>query len=104
MEFGEGKAKGVAALEVRTGSGLEFTLLPDKCLDIYALRYKGITLSQQAKTGLQARSTASRYPASFRAALRSGNALYGRAFKRGPKVWRRTDVPPVPREYRSHAR
>ncbi len=52
VEYTQGKAKGTAALEVRTGSGLEFTLLPDKCLDIQHLRFRGVTLSQQAKNGL----------------------------------------------------
>ncbi len=52
MLYDGGKAKGASALEFRTGSGLEFTALPDKCLDIHALRYKGVTLSQQSKNGL----------------------------------------------------
>ncbi len=50
--FSKGKAKGVASYEVKTGSGLEFCLLPDKCLDIFDLRYKGFNVSFLAKNGL----------------------------------------------------
>lgn len=50
--FARGKAKGIASYEVKTGSGLEYTLLPDKCLDIYELRYKGCNISFLAKNGL----------------------------------------------------
>ncbi|HUX39893.1 MAG TPA: aldose 1-epimerase family protein [Rectinemataceae bacterium] len=52
--FARGKAKGIASYEVKTGSGLEYTLLPDKCLDIYELRYKGSNISFLAKNGLVA--------------------------------------------------
>jgi len=49
-----GKAKGVSSFELRTGAGLEYSLLPDKCLDIYELRYKGSNVSFLAKNGLAA--------------------------------------------------
>ena len=52
--FSTGKSRGVASYEFKTGSGLEFTLVPDKCLDIYELRYKGTNLAFLAKTGLAA--------------------------------------------------
>lgn len=52
--FCKGKAKGIASYEVKTGSGLEYTLLPDKCLDIYELRYRGCNISFLAKNGLVA--------------------------------------------------
>jgi len=35
-----GRAKAVKAFDVRNGSGLEFTLLADKCLDISQLSFK----------------------------------------------------------------
>ncbi|MCE1195342.1 aldose 1-epimerase family protein [bacterium] len=47
-----GKARGLTAYEVRTGSGLEFNLLPDKCLDILDLRYKGWNIGFLAKNGV----------------------------------------------------
>jgi len=37
-----GKAQGVRAIDVRNGAGLEFTVLPDRCLDIAWLSYKGM--------------------------------------------------------------
>ena len=54
MEFRTGKAKGMTSYEVRTGSGLEYSLLPDKCLDIHELRYKGCNISFLAKNSLAA--------------------------------------------------
>lgn len=51
-EMREGKAKGLRALDVVTGSGLEFTVLGSKCLDIYNARFKGINLNFASKSGL----------------------------------------------------
>lgn len=47
-----GKAKGVRALDVKTGSGLEFTVLADRCLDISGLSFKGTNCSYMSKTGI----------------------------------------------------
>ena len=52
--FTGGKAKGVKAFDVRTGSGLEFTVLADKCLDIGRLSYKGVNCSYFGKMGVVA--------------------------------------------------
>jgi len=49
-----GKADGVRAVDVKNGTGLEFTVLPDRCLDIYCLSYKGVNLSYLSKTGVVA--------------------------------------------------
>lgn len=49
-----GKAKGVRAIDVRNGSGLEFTVLPDRCLDIAWLSYKGTNFSYISQTGIVA--------------------------------------------------
>lgn len=49
-----GKAKGMKALDIKTGSGLEFTLLPDRCLDMGWLSFKGINCSYIAKAGMVA--------------------------------------------------
>jgi hypothetical protein len=49
-----GKAKGVKAFDVKTGSGLEFTVLPDRCLDIARLSFKGTNCSFMNKTGIVA--------------------------------------------------
>lgn len=49
-----GKAKGVKAFDVKNGSGLEFTVLADRCLDIAGLSFKGINCSYISKTGIVA--------------------------------------------------
>ena len=49
-----GKAKGVAAVDVKTGSGLNFTVLPDRGMDIAWADYKGISLGYISKTGVVA--------------------------------------------------
>jgi hypothetical protein len=43
-DFSEGPAKGVSAVEFTTGSGLHFTVLPDRGLDIPFCSYKGVNL------------------------------------------------------------
>ena len=45
MRIEGGTAGDMLITEVKTGSGLEFSVLEDKCLDIYDLRYKGINLA-----------------------------------------------------------
>ena len=37
-ELTEGRAKGVEAVDVVTGSGLEFTVLPGRCMDLNCTR------------------------------------------------------------------
>ncbi len=43
-DFTEGPAKGVSAVDFTTGSGLHFTVLPDRGLDIPFCSYKGLNL------------------------------------------------------------
>jgi len=50
--FSDGKAAGAVTYHVKTGGGLEFDVLPNQCLDIAALRYKGVNLSFLSKNGL----------------------------------------------------
>ena len=47
----EGKAKGVAAIDFNTGSGLRFTVLPDRGLDISQADYCGKSLCWRSPTG-----------------------------------------------------
>ncbi len=51
-EFTEGKAKGVEAVEIRTGSGLELTVLPGRGMDIAWISYRGVPVSYMSKTGV----------------------------------------------------
>ena len=52
FRFCEGKADGVEAAEIRTGSGLEFTVLPGRGMDIAQVSYKGVSVSYLSKTGI----------------------------------------------------
>ncbi len=54
LRYDDGRAGGCRAMEVTTGGGLRFTVLPDKCMDLFALEYKGVNLSFLAKPGLTA--------------------------------------------------
>ncbi len=53
-ELKSGKANGVMAFDVKNGSGLEFTVLPDRCLDISSLSFNGVNCSYLSKTGITA--------------------------------------------------
>lgn len=50
--FAEGRAKGIEAVDVATGSGLDFTVLPDRCMDIAWMRYKGVPISYMSKADI----------------------------------------------------
>ena len=52
VQYCEGKSKGVEALFFRTGSGLNFTVLPDRGLDIYNAEYNGIPLAYLTPAGV----------------------------------------------------
>lgn len=47
----EGRTRGARLWQVRAGNGLVFELLPDKCLDIGLLSYKGVNIAWQGKGG-----------------------------------------------------
>ncbi len=55
IAYGEGRAKGMKAVQVKNGP-LQFTCMEDKCLDISELSYKGIQLSFLSKPGLNGRN------------------------------------------------
>lgn len=50
----DGQADGTGAVDVRTGSGLEFTVLPGRGMDISRLSFRGVPLSYLSKTGVTA--------------------------------------------------
>ena len=52
LTLDEGKAGGVQALEVHTGGGLRFTVLPGRGMDIAAASYRGRALSFLSPTGI----------------------------------------------------
>lgn len=48
----DGKSKGVAATEIRTGGGLTYTVLPDLGMDIAWAEYRGIPIGFISKSGI----------------------------------------------------
>lgn len=49
--YAEGKSAGVQAVEVATGSGLAFTVLPSRALDISSASYRGVPLAWRSPVG-----------------------------------------------------
>jgi hypothetical protein len=52
FEYCSGKAKGVSVLRVRSATGLEFSVLPEKGMDIVEASYKGMSLSWHSPVGV----------------------------------------------------
>lgn len=51
VELADGRGKGVAAAQFTTGTGLSFTVVPDRGLDISAATYEGKSLCWRSCTG-----------------------------------------------------
>lgn len=49
-----GRANGVRAVDIKNGSGIEFTVLPDRCLDISNFSFKGLNYGYMTKSGIVA--------------------------------------------------
>lgn len=47
-----GRGAGLDIAEFYNAAGLRFTVVPDRCMDLYDLSYKGVNLSFQSKNGL----------------------------------------------------
>lgn len=50
--FEGGRAEGTRAIDVWNGGALSFTVLPDRALDIYTLRYRGVNLAFHTPSGV----------------------------------------------------
>lgn len=48
-----GLGEGVAVAEFHNAAGLRFTVVPDRCMDLYDLSYKGVNLSFLSRNGLR---------------------------------------------------
>jgi hypothetical protein len=48
----EGPERGVRTIEVRTGTGFSFSILPDRGLDIFTAEFRGASLCWHSSTGL----------------------------------------------------
>ena len=53
-ELTEARSKGVEAVDVRTGSGFEYTILPGRGMDIAWASYKGVPISYISKADISA--------------------------------------------------
>ena len=49
-----GRQEGVRAVDICTGAGLELTVLPDRCMDLYQLKYAGKNLCYHTPSGIAA--------------------------------------------------
>ena len=54
FRFDAGARRGMKAYRVRNAAGLSFEVIPDMCLDISNLSYKGVNISWLSKTGYAA--------------------------------------------------
>ena len=54
VTLGDGAERGVRALEFRTGTGLDFDVMVDRCFDVGAVRYRGAAIGWQSPTGFRA--------------------------------------------------
>jgi hypothetical protein len=52
--FTDGRAAGVRAVQVATGSGLAFSVLVDRSLDLYSASYRGLPLAWESGAGVVA--------------------------------------------------
>lgn len=52
LRYDDGRARDVRAFDVRTGTGLQFTCLADRALDIASAEYRGIPLAWHAPAGV----------------------------------------------------
>ena len=60
-----GRGSGMDIAEFYNAAGLRFTVLPDRCMDLNDLSYKGINLSFQSKNGLISGASFESSPGSF---------------------------------------
>jgi hypothetical protein len=49
-----GRQEGVRSVEISNGSGLEATILPDRCMDFYQIRFKGHNINYISPCGIAA--------------------------------------------------
>ena len=52
----EGKGKGTSIVRVRNGNGLDFSVVPDRGLDIFDIHFDGVQLAWISRNGLVANS------------------------------------------------
>lgn len=65
FKYTEGKAAGMNAVEVKTISGLQVLILPDKGLDIGSVTFEGVDISFLSKNGITSPAYADMQPDGF---------------------------------------
>lgn len=50
--FADGRARGASTLRVRTGRGLEYWIVPDRCMDIFECSWRGLSLCWHSPVGM----------------------------------------------------
>jgi hypothetical protein len=75
FEYRSGKASGVKGFQVSNGTGLDFTVLESKGLDIIEMKYKGMNLNYFPKAGLVAPHLVDLHGTEFMRSI-SGGMLY----------------------------
>lgn len=50
----EGRGKGTSMIRIRNGSGLDFSIIPDKCMDIFDISFNGVQLAWISKNDIVA--------------------------------------------------
>ena len=53
VTLGDGAERAVRVLEFRTGTGLDFDVLVDRCMDVGVVRYRGAAIGWQSPTGFR---------------------------------------------------
>lgn len=71
----DGNGRGIPAVHVKNGSGLEYTVFEGRNMDMYDLEYKGVNLAFFYKNGLTAPERVSHTPGEF-LGQSSGGMLY----------------------------
>jgi hypothetical protein len=51
VEFVDGNERGVRAMEIKTGSGLDYTILTDRAMDIFEAKFNGASLCWHSPSG-----------------------------------------------------
>jgi len=51
-KFSNGKAEGTRAIDIWNGGNLHFTVLPDRCLDLFTVRYKNNNMAFHTPNGV----------------------------------------------------
>lgn len=75
FEYSCGKAQGVKGFEVSNGTGIDFTVIGSKCLDIISMKYKGVNLNYLPKSEIVSPSLADMDGTEFMRSI-SGGMLY----------------------------